>query len=138
VRPLLADQSRPNLEGVPSVPLHGVGEYLLPRYNVAPTQNVLGVRNDGRGEIEPLRWGLLPSGSTGTGLINARAESLASKPSFRDAFRSRRCILFADGFYEWKARRPIRFSLEGGAAFAFAGLWEPQGDELPICAIVTC
>jgi putative SOS response-associated peptidase YedK len=71
-------------------------------------------------------------------LINARAETLASKPSFRDAFRNRRCILFADGFYEWKNQRPIRFSLEGGAVFAFAGLWEPRNDELPTCTIVTC
>jgi putative SOS response-associated peptidase YedK len=105
---------------------------------LAPTLPVLGVRNDGRDLIEPLRWGLLQYGSTGTGLVNARAETLASKPSFRDAFRNRRCILFADGFYEWRNRRPVRFSLEGGAVFAFAGLWEPRDDELATCAIVTC
>lgn len=113
-------------------------DYRLPRYNIAPTQNVLGVRNDGRDAIEPLRWGLLPFGSTGTGLINARAETLASKSSFRSAYERRRCVIFADGFYEWKNRRPVRFSLEGGAIFAFAGLWEPRDGELPSCTIVTC
>jgi putative SOS response-associated peptidase YedK len=113
-------------------------EYRLPRYNIAPTQPVLGVRTDGREVIEPLRWGLLPFGGVGTGLINARAETVASTPSFRDAYGCRRCVVFADGFYEWKNRRPVWFTLKGDQPFAFAGLWEPHGDSLPTCAIVTC
>ena len=113
-------------------------EYRLPRYNIAPTQNVLAVRNDGRGLIEPLRWGVLPRGSTAAGLINARAETLARKPSFRDAYEPRRCVIFADGFYERKDRRPKRFSLKGGEPFTFAGLWEPKQANLPTCTTVTC
>jgi putative SOS response-associated peptidase YedK len=112
----------------------------LPRYNVAPTQPVLGVRNDGRDRIEPFRWGLVPSWSQAPSapLINARAETLAVKPAFRDALRKRRCVLFADGFYEWRARRPVHYTLADGAPFVFAGLWEPGGDAPPSCTIVTC
>jgi putative SOS response-associated peptidase YedK len=122
----------------PTFRFAGFSEYRLPRFNVAPTQSVLGVRNDGRKVIESLRWGLLSFGSTGTGLINARAETLAQKPSFRDAYERQRCAIFADGFYEWRDRRPTRFSLRSGEPFAFAGLWEPGGGELATCAIITC
>ncbi len=114
-------------------------ESRLPRFNIAPTQDVLAVRNDGRHRIEPLRWGFLPPRSTGVGFINARAESLAAKPSFRDAYAHRRCAIFADGFYEWASRRPVRFTLHGGRAFAFAGIWTPPTAATPpTCAIVTC
>ena len=119
------------------------------RYNIAPTDDVLAVRNDSNGEIVPLRWGLVPPWardlSAGQKLINARVETLAEKPAFRDALDHRRCVIFADGFYEWtggKGRRlPYRFTRDGGAPFAFAGLWERWGSkDAPVesCTIVTC
>jgi putative SOS response-associated peptidase YedK len=98
----------------------------LPRYNIAPAQGVLGVRNDGRDTVEALKWGI-------RGRINVRAESLAS---WRRPIR-RRCIEFADGFYEWRDRRPYYFTLSSGGPFAFAGLWDPLGGEA-CCDIVTC
>jgi putative SOS response-associated peptidase YedK len=113
----------------------------LPRYNVAPTQAVLGVRNDGQDRIEALRWGFAPAWSetpSAPPLINARAETLAGRPAFRDALRRRRCVVFADGFYEWRAKKPVYFTLADGAPFAFAGLWEPGHDAAPSCVIVTC
>ncbi len=111
------------------------------RYNVAPTQDVLVVRTDpadGRRVAAMLRWGLIPSWSasdkagTGPPLINARAESLAEKPTFRTAFRRRRCLIPADGFYEWQQmpggsrgkKQPYYIHRLDGAPFAFAGLWE--------------
>ncbi len=101
-------------------------ETKLPRYNVAPAQRVLGVRNDGRDTVEPMVWGI-------RGRINVRAESLAS---WRHPIR-RRCIEFADGFYEWRDRRPYYYTLRSGEPFAFAGLWDPlDGDAC--CDIVTC
>ncbi len=119
------------------------------RYNIAPTQDVLAVRNDGAGEIVPLRWGLVPYWAKdlaiGQKLINARAETLAEKPAFRSALQRRRCIIFADGYYEWTGpkgnKQPHRFTVVDGAPFAFAGLWERWGaKEAPVatCAIVTC
>ena len=119
------------------------------RYNVAPTQDVLAVRNDGAGEIAPLRWGLVPYWAKdlamGQKLINARAETLAEKPAFRSALQRRRCIVFADGFYEWTGakgrKQPYRFTLADGAPFAFAGLWErwgPKDAPVATCTIVTC
>jgi putative SOS response-associated peptidase YedK len=113
----------------------------LPRYNVAPTQPVLGVRNDGGDGIEALRWGFVPAWSeapSAPALINARSETLASKPAFRDAFRRRRCVIFADGFYEWRGKKPVYYTLADGAPFAFAGLWEPGYDAPASCVIVTC
>lgn len=143
------------------------------RYNIAPTQLVPVVRlvqeqhlrggpgkaagegELGTRELVQLRWGLIPSwakdASIGNRLINARAEGLAEKPSFRAAFRARRCLVPADGFYEWQAtpqgKRPYRIGLKGGRAealplFAFAGLWErweKASDGAPIesCTIVT-
>ena len=107
---------------------------LQPRYNVAPSQNVPVVRLSEAGfwRIDLLRWGLVPLWakdlSIGYKLINARAETVAEKPSFRSAFKSRRCLLPADGFYEWKklakGKQPYRLTLKGGNPFAFAGLWE--------------
>lgn len=101
-------------------------ETRLPRYNVAPTQEVLGVRNDGRDTVEEMRWGI-------RGRINIRAESITAR---RDPVR-RRCIEFADGFYEWRHGRPYYYTLRSGEPFAFAGLWE-RVDGTPSCDVVTC
>ena len=120
------------------------------RYNVAPGQPVLALRRAGR-EREPvwLRWGLVPAWSaapdTGARWINARIETLAEKPAFRDAARARRCLVPADAFYEWADhggfKQPYRIALADGSPFAFAGVWErwqgPSGDALESCAIVT-
>ena len=145
-----------------------------PRYNVAPTQPVATVRVVWSGHSCPLaysgknqragapapdagasrilsmmRWGLVPSWakdiSIGGGLINARSETLLNKPAFRDAFRSRRCLIPADGFYEWKKagkeRQPYHFGMKDDALFAFAGLWDrwrsPAGQMLESCSILT-
>ena len=120
------------------------------RYNIAPTQNVLTVRaGDGRNVAEHMRWGLIPSWakdmSIGNRAINARAETLAERPMFRTALRRRRCLILADGFYEWiragKARQPMRILLATGEPFAFAGLWEtwtnPEGESIHSCTIIT-
>ena len=101
-------------------------ETRLPRYNIAPAQRVLGVRNDGRNVAEEMSWGV-------RGRINIRAESIAA---WRSPLR-RRCIEFADGFYEWRARRPYYYTLRSGEPFAFAGLWDDAGG-MPACDIVTC
>jgi putative SOS response-associated peptidase YedK len=126
---------------------------LPPRYNIAPTQDVAGVRlagDDGKPSFTLFRWGLIPSWakdpSIGSRMINARAETIAEKPAFRAAFRRRRCLIPADGFYEWEklpdgGKQPWRVALEGGKPFAFAGLWEDwlgaDGSEVETCTIVT-
>ncbi len=109
---------------------------LAMRVNIAPSQEVAAVRlgkdEAGARHLVALRWGLIPSWAKepgiGNRMINARAETIAEKPAFRAAFRRRRCLIPADGFYEWKTERgrkqPYRIALEGGAPFAFAGLWE--------------
>jgi putative SOS response-associated peptidase YedK len=108
---------------------------LEPRYNIAPTQQVAAARilPDGpKQEIVLLHWGLIPSWaddpSIGNRLINARAETVAEKPSFRSAFRKRRCLVLADGFFEWQKvdgkKQPYYFQLKDNCPFAFAGLWE--------------
>ena len=124
-----------------------------PRYNVAPTQAVPVVRRgaDGKRHYGSLRWGLIPFWAKdlkiGARLINARAETLAEKPSFRNAVKQRRCLIAADGFYEWSgpkgAKQPHRFTLSDGGPFGFAGLWEQwrdpaDGSEIESCTIVTC
>jgi len=122
----------------------------VPRYNIAPQQPVavIGLDAGGRPRLAFLRWGLVPWWASPeqarSGPINARAETVASKPTFRDAFRERRCLIIADGFYEWKregrARIPFRFRMRDDALFAFAGLWERWergGETLHTCAIVT-
>lgn len=101
-------------------------ETRLPRYNIAPSQPVVGVRNDGRNVAEVLHWGI-------RGRINIRGESIAAR---RDPIL-RRCIEFADGFFEWSNRRPFYYTLKSGAPFAFAGLWAPY-DGTAACDIVTC
>jgi putative SOS response-associated peptidase YedK len=123
---------------------------LPPNYNVAPTQEVAAVLSEG-GErrLELLRWGLIPSWADdpgiGSRMINARAETAPEKPSFRRAFRERRCLIPADGFYEWKrtngTKQPYYIRMREGRPFAFAGLWESWrdegGPELRSCAILT-
>jgi putative SOS response-associated peptidase YedK len=118
------------------------------RYNIAPTQEILVVRQfDRRRKPDMMRWGLVPSWSkdpkSGPPLINARSESLAEKPTFRVALRQRRCLIPADGFYEWQKvgapKQPYYIHRSDGEPFAFAGLWE-QWDRGPIiesCTIVT-
>jgi putative SOS response-associated peptidase YedK len=120
------------------------------RYNIAPTQDILGVRQtpDGR-EMTLLKWGLVPSWakdtSVGGKLINARSETVAEKPSFREAFKQRRCIIPADGFYEWQRtegrKQPFFFHMRDDRPFGFAGLWErwegEGGQVINSCAILT-
>jgi putative SOS response-associated peptidase YedK len=119
------------------------------RYNIAPTQDVLVVRRNpetGERSLDPIRWGLIPNWakdpSIGNKLINARAESLADKPAFRDAFRRRRCLIPADGFFEWrkdtKPKQPYLIRLKGGEIFAFAGLWENWRDPQTHAWVRTC
>ncbi len=122
---------------------------LEPGYNIAPTQQVLTVTGNDANHAQHMRWGLIPSWakdmSIGSRMINARAETLVEKPSFRTAFRIRRCLILADSFYEWRkhgsARQPMRIILENGEPFAFAGLWEswkdPAGGSVLSCTIVT-
>jgi putative SOS response-associated peptidase YedK len=121
-----------------------------PRYNIAPTQPIAIVRLvDGKRQFALVRWGLLPSWvkdpKAFTLLINARGESAAEKPAFRAAMKRRRCLIPADGFYEWQAtggrKRPFYVRAKSGTPLAFAGLWEtwmgPNGEELETAAIVT-
>ena len=123
-----------------------------PRYNIAPTQHVPVIRQnpkDRTRELSLMRWGLVPSWakdrSAAARMINARSESASSLPAFRDALKSRRCLIPADGFYEWmrtgKAKQPYCFEVNEGGLFAFAGLWDcwrdATGETLESCAILT-
>ena len=123
---------------------------LAPRFNIAPTQDVTVVRApSGRRQAGQVQWGLVPSWardeSIGSKLINARAETVAEKPAFRAALRARRCLVLADGFFEWQPaggrKQPWYFRARDGRPFAFAGLWErwqPAGGEaVESCAIIT-
>jgi putative SOS response-associated peptidase YedK len=110
---------------------------VTPNYNVAPTQEILAiVRHDDQNHLEKLHWGLVPfwakDTTNGSRMINARSETVATKPSFRMAFKWRRCLLLADGFFEWKTekgdRQPMFLALPDGGPFAFAGLWETWDD----------
>jgi putative SOS response-associated peptidase YedK len=121
-----------------------------PRYNVAPTQPVLAIRRNEEGlrELAPLRWGLVPHWSKGPdnrySMINARAETVDSKPAYRSAFRHRRCLIPTEGFYEWKAgkggKTPFLVRRVDKEPFAMAGLWERwkdhEGEVLESCTIV--
>jgi putative SOS response-associated peptidase YedK len=123
---------------------------LAVRWNVAPTQKVLAIRKGDQGR-EPswLRWGLIPSwakdSKIGNSLINARADTIAEKPSFRSAFKQRRCLVVADGYYEWKqtteGKIPYLMTLQDNSPFAFAGIWErwknPSGEVIETCSTVT-
>jgi putative SOS response-associated peptidase YedK len=132
----------------------GVSRFLeearhAPRYNVAPTQTVIVVSDDGTRHLAEMRWGLIPSWAKdvamGNRMINARAETVATKPAFRAALRKRRCLIPADGFYEWQKRglgkQPVYIILKSREPFGFAGLWEswtsPEGEEVRTCTIIT-
>jgi putative SOS response-associated peptidase YedK len=124
---------------------------LQPRYNIAPTQPVVAVRHlpqAARPEFVRLRWGLVPHWADdlkiGYRLINARADSAAVKPAFRSAVRQRRCLILADGFYEWQklpdGKQPYRIRLKDGKPFAFAGLWDrwhKEAEPVESCTILT-
>jgi putative SOS response-associated peptidase YedK len=126
-------------------------EACLPtRYNIAPGQDAPAIVNEERNRVRLLRWGLIPAwakdATFGRRLINARAETLRDKPSFRGAFARRRCLIPADGFYEWRRepgqkRAPMRFALKSREPFAFAGLWEswrdPRGLDIKTFTIIT-
>jgi putative SOS response-associated peptidase YedK len=120
-----------------------------PRYNIAPSQQVLTVVNDGQRRAETMRWGLIPfwaqDPKIGYRMINAVGETAAAKPAFRAAFKRRRCLVLADGFFEWrkegKSKIPNYIFLRSHEPFAFAGLWEtwksPEGETIRSCSIVT-
>lgn len=141
-----ADSAREDL-GLTEMPV----DY-QPRYNVAPTQPVAVVVNGEERKAEWMRWGLIPfwakDPAIGSKLINARSETIAEKPAFKNAFQKRRCLVLADGFYEWKKgagpkgrSQPYYFKRADGKPFAFAGLWEswksPESGELRTCTIIT-
>ncbi len=148
-----------NLEKVPDI---------FPRYNIAPSQAIATIivgEKSGKRELEWMRWGLIPSwakdAKIGAKLINARAETVAEKPAFRTAFKRRRCLIVADGFYEWqqqgKHKQPYYFQVssnrfsdgevssnrfrDSSALFAFAGLWDTwqsgEGEKIVSCTILT-
>ncbi|MBD2529106.1 SOS response-associated peptidase [Nostoc flagelliforme FACHB-838] len=125
---------------------------LAAQYNIAPTQMVVTVLQNPENkkrELKQLHWGLIPSWAKDAGmgakLINARAETVSEKPSFRSAFKHRRCLVVADGFYEWQRqqgkKQPFYFRLQDEQPFGFAGLWEkwrsPSNEEIISCTILT-
>lgn len=128
-----------NLDSVPA--------NMQPRYNIAPSQPVAVIPNNNPHQLEFFRWGLVPSWSKdvsiGNKMINARLETAHEKPSFRDAFKKRRCIIPATGFYEWAQsdKKPMYIHMKNDEVFGFAGLWEawnsPEGDKLLTCTILT-
>ena len=124
---------------------------LAPRYNIAPSQPVAVALRDGQGGqyLDAFRWGLIPAwakdAAIGSRMINARAETVASKPSFKRPLQKQRCLILADGFFEWQktpgGKLPAYFRLQDGRPFAFAGLWDswtdPAGQVVHSCAIIT-
>jgi putative SOS response-associated peptidase YedK len=126
-----------------------VQEELPPSYNVAPRQPVAVIMEDGVRKLVAMQWGLIPRWAKdekiGSKLINARAETITEKPSFRDAFRSRRCLIIADGFYEWRTaqgrKQPVFIYLKDKKPFGMAGIYElwtaPDGRSVTTCAIIT-
>jgi putative SOS response-associated peptidase YedK len=143
-------------------PLHTIQQFFdaetelldrVPNYNVAPTQQIISiVKHGNKNRMETLHWGLVPFWardiSMGPGMINARAETVAEKPGFRNAFKKRRCLIPADGFYEWKGekgdKQPYYITGDSAGPFAFAGLWEkwtdkehPEETVYKSCTIIT-
>jgi len=122
-----------------------------PRFNIAPTQPVLAIPNDEKNEASFFIWGLIPmwakDPSIGNRLINARGETLEEKPAFRGSLKYKRCLILADGFYEWKsvpgrkAKPPFFIHMKDRQPFAFAGLWDswnsPDGSQIKSCTIIT-
>jgi putative SOS response-associated peptidase YedK len=130
------------INGINAADLEGA----KPRFNIAPSQQVLSViQTSDEKHALYLHWGLIPSWSKeGNGIINARSETLAEKPSFRDSFKRRRCLIPADGFYEWKktgkTKQPFYFQMKDESVFSFAGIWDTwksDGKEIISCAIIT-
>ena len=126
---------------------------LSPRYNISPTQDIAAVPNTREKQAEFFHWGLIPSWAKdpkiGNRMINARSETLAEKPSFRNAYKRRRCLVLADGYYEWqqipgeRAKQPVYIRLKSQKPFAVAGLWEvwqakDMDEPLKSCTIITC
>jgi putative SOS response-associated peptidase YedK len=132
-------------------PWVNIPESIGARYNIAPSQPVAVIPNEGKNQLDFFVWGLIPSWAKdpaiGNRMINARAETLSEKPSFRTAFRRRRCLIPASGFFEWKqepgrkSKTPMYIRLKSEKPFALAGLWErwdaPDGSIVFSCAIVT-
>ena len=120
-----------------------------PGNNISPGQEVVVIIHDDKNRLVCYRWGLIPSWakdpSIGNRMFNARAETIAEKPSFKDAFQKRRCMIVADGFYEWqkigRIKKPLRFSLKSGEPFGLAGLYEtwisPEQKPVNTCTIIT-
>jgi putative SOS response-associated peptidase YedK len=138
----LRSRRRDKFYGVPASEL----PFLAPRYNIAPTQSVaVIVARGGERRLAMFQWGLIPSWSKEPkGFINTRSETLTDKPSFSESFQRRRCLIPADGFYEWqqngKSKQPYFFQMKDEAPFAFAGIWDKwQSGEHSItsCAIIT-
>lgn len=131
-------------------------EYTLPaeyapRYNIAPTQPILAIPNDDKFKVDFFVWGLIPmwakNPAIGNKMINARAETLAERPAFRGSLKYKRCLILADGFYEWKsvvgrkAKTPYFIHMKDRKPFVFAGLWDswnsPDGSQVKSCTIIT-
>ncbi|MCI0487152.1 MAG: SOS response-associated peptidase [Blastocatellia bacterium] len=129
--------------------IENVSSDLEPSYNIAPTQMIAAIIDDGQKQLVEVRWGLIPSWAEdpaiGNRMINARAETVTEKASFKNAFKKRRCLIVADGFYEWKkegdSKRPVFIRLKSRRPFGFAGLYEnwtsPLGEQITSCAIIT-
>ncbi|MBI5739789.1 MAG: SOS response-associated peptidase [Nitrospirae bacterium] len=120
----------------------------IPSYNIAPTRKIVIVRKDRTRILTQCRWGFVPSWAKdpgiGNSMIHARAETVADKPAFRDAFKNQRCLVVADGFYEWKkgkTKTPVYIRLKSARPFGFAGLYNvwtsPEGEEICTCTIIT-
>lgn len=129
-----------------ATPADGVS--IKPRYNIAPRDDLVAITNDEPTEMDNLQWGLLPHWANDPEdvprPINARSETVSEKPMFRDALEKRRCLILADGFYEWKGTRggkqPYRIEQPGREPYAYAGLWdtwEHNGDSVRTCTILT-
>ncbi len=128
-----------------------IAQQMTPRYNISPSQPIAVIPNISDFCLDLFQWGLIPSwakdSTIGNRLINARAETLSDKPSFRSALKKRRCLILADGFYEWmssseeKSKIPYYIHLSSGDVFAFAGLWDtwaaPNGTKIKSCTIIT-
>lgn len=124
---------------------------IAPRYNIAPTQTIAAVLNDDPQRVQGVRWGLIPAwakdAAIGNRMINARGESLHEKPSFKRPLKKQRCLILADGFFEWQAvpgekrKQPLYIRRRDAAPFAFAGLWDrwksPEGERLTTATIIT-
>jgi putative SOS response-associated peptidase YedK len=122
---------------------------IQPNYNIAPSQPVIIIVSDGARQLMESRWGFIPSWARdpaiGHRMINARSETIAEKPAFREAFKKQRCLIPSDGFYEWRKKRggkvPLFIHLKNGEPFGFAGLYNiwtsPEGDSISTCTIIT-